>query len=178
MLTAAIHTLVLYLFLIAGLRFLGRRQLGQMTALDLVVILFLGSAVETAMVGGNTSLPVGLVSAATLLIGNRALTEVLSRLPWARHVVLGSPTVLVHYGRFLDENLRSAGLTHSDVLQAIRERGEPDVECVKFAVLELDGSINIIPNDAESSRKPRPCPDGASAANTDPEQGQDDLELE
>ena len=56
------QTLAVYLFLIAGLRILGRRQIGQLNVIDLVIIIVLGSAVETAMIAGDTSLSAGLVS--------------------------------------------------------------------------------------------------------------------
>src|SRR5579872_3533790 len=75
-LAVIIHTLVLYFFLIFCLRVVDRRQMGQMTVFDLVVIIVLGSAVETSMVAGSTSLQTGLVSASTLLVANRLLTLV------------------------------------------------------------------------------------------------------
>jgi uncharacterized membrane protein YcaP (DUF421 family) len=140
---------------------MGRRHLGQMTVVDLVVVIVLGSAVETAMVGGNTSLPVGLVSAATLFGTNRLLTAVLSRFPRVRSLVLGSPMVLVHHGKVVEEQLRRVGVTRADVLQAIRERGVCELDEVKFAVLELDGAINVIPRTPETTAKARS--DSASA---------------
>src|SRR5229473_6522292 len=69
-------TAAIYLFLLVLLRLFGRRQLGQLTVIDLVVVLLLGSAVETAMIHGDVSLPAGLASAATLLVLNRILTVV------------------------------------------------------------------------------------------------------
>src|SRR5258708_27551989 len=71
----ALNTLVIYFFLVFAFRFIGRRQLGQLTIIDLVIIIIMGSAVETAMVNGNVSLQAGLVSAATLLFANRALSR-------------------------------------------------------------------------------------------------------
>jgi uncharacterized membrane protein YcaP (DUF421 family) len=67
-LAAVGSTAAIYLFLVGALRLLSRRQLGQLTVIDLVVVLVLGSAVETSMIHGNTSLPVGLASAVTLLV--------------------------------------------------------------------------------------------------------------
>src|SRR5215469_14180286 len=61
----------IYLFLVVLLRLFGRRQLGQLTIIDLLVVLLLGSAVETAMIHGDVSLWAGLVSATTLLGVNR-----------------------------------------------------------------------------------------------------------
>src|SRR5436305_8100266 len=124
----AVHTLVIYLFLVVALRAVGRRQTGQLTALDLVIIIVLGSAVETAMVAANTSLPAGIVSAGTLLLVNRLLTAALSRSRRLRHFVLGNPVLLIQNGHFIAEHLRRLGLTEADVLEAIRERGEEGLE--------------------------------------------------
>jgi len=143
------HTVVIYLFLILGLRFIGRRQLGQLTVVDLVIIIVMGSAVETAMVAGDTSLPAGLICATTLLALNRLLTFVLYRSKRLRHLVVGGPVLLVHDGHIVEEHLRRSGLTEADVLEAIREREQGGVEHVRFAVLEPDGEINVVPMSAK-----------------------------
>jgi uncharacterized membrane protein YcaP (DUF421 family) len=134
----------LYLFLIVLLRTFGRRQLGQLTVVDLVVVLLLGSAVETAMIHGNTSLPVGLASAATLLIVNRVLTLVFLRSDRLAHLVNGGPVLLVRNGRVLDEHLLRAGMTEADLLEALRSRGFAGPTGVDAAVLETDGSVSVV----------------------------------
>jgi uncharacterized membrane protein YcaP (DUF421 family) len=141
-------TTVVYVFLIAGLRLLGRRQLGQLTVLDLVVVLVLGSAVETAMIHGDTSLRVGLVSAATLLILNRLLTLLLVHSRRFRHLVNGGPILLVHRGAILDEHLVRAGMTAEDLVEALRARGYEGPEGVRAAVLETDGTVSVVPETA------------------------------
>ena len=146
------HTLAIYLFLIVMFRFVGRRQLGQLNIIDLVIIVVMGSAVETAMVAGDTSLPAGLVSAATLLVANRSIAFVLSRSRRWRRLVSGDPMLLVKEGQFIEEHLRRASMTHDDVLEAMREREVCDLSRVKFAVLETNGTITVIPMGAETHR--------------------------
>src|SRR2546425_9348724 len=92
------QTFAIYLFLILALRFVGHRQLGQFTVLDLVIIIVLGSAVETAMIAGDTSLRAGLACAATLLLTNWLLSLLLRRSRRLRHLVDGHPVLLVHNG--------------------------------------------------------------------------------
>ena len=144
----AVHTFAIYVFLILGLRFVGRRQLGQLTVVDLVVIILLGSAVETAMVAGNTTLPAGLVSAGTLLICNRMLSLFCLRSKRLRGFVAGHRMLLVSRGHTVEENLRRAGITHDDLLVAVRARGYGDLAGVRYAMMEADGSINVIPVDS------------------------------
>jgi len=141
-------TTVVYVFLIAGLRLLGRRQLGQLTVLDLVVVLVLGSAVETAMIHGDTSLTVGLTSAATLLILNRLLTLLLLHSRRLRHLVNGGPVLLVHRGAILDEHLVRVGMTEEDLIEALRARGYEGPQGLRAAVLETDGSVSVVPDTA------------------------------
>src|SRR5512135_2936954 len=73
LLVIAGKTAVIYFFLVAGLRLLGKRELGQMTIYDLVLIIVLANSVQNAMVGSDTTLAGGLVAAATLLALNRLL---------------------------------------------------------------------------------------------------------
>ncbi len=140
-----LHTVVVYLFLIFALRVLGRRQMGQLTIVDLAIILVMGSAVETAMVSGDTSLIAGLVCTTTLLVSNRLLAFGCLRSKRLRHLVVGGPLLLVHNGHLVEEHLHRVGLSDDDVLEAVRERGEAGIETVRFAVLETDGTINVVP---------------------------------
>ncbi len=138
-------TTVIYLFLIVVLRLFGRRELGQLSVIDLIVVLILGSAVETAMIHGNLTLPAGLTSAATLLVVNKLLTQVFLRSKRLRHLVGGGPVLLVHDGKLVPEHCRRAGMTSADVAEAIRGRGYDDLSQVRFAVLETDGEVTVIP---------------------------------
>ena len=146
------HTLAIYIFLIVIFRVAGRRQLSQLNVIDLVIILVMGSAVETAMVAGDTSLKAGLVSAATLLVANRGIAWALSRSRRWRRLVTGDPILLVREGQFIEEHLHRAGMTREDVLEALREREACDISHVKFAVLETNGTVTVIPRDAETHR--------------------------
>lgn len=140
-------TACVYLFVVVLLRIFGRRQLGQLTVLDLIVILLLGSAVETSMIHGDLSLPAGLTSAATLLVLNRAMTATFLRSDRWNHLVNGGPVLLVHHGNVIEEHLRRVGLTDDDLAEGLRSRGYPDTSAVREAVLETDGSISVIDDD-------------------------------
>ncbi|MDE2127935.1 MAG: DUF421 domain-containing protein [Armatimonadetes bacterium] len=151
LLTVVGSTLVIYAVLIGLIRVLGRSITAQLGAVDLAVILVLGSAVETAMVHGDVSLPAGLECAATLLIANRIIAVLALRYPAARRLVSAGAVVLVRDGQPVEENLKRTGLTIDDVLQAIRERECDDLATVAYAVLEEDGEINVIESDAAVS---------------------------
>jgi uncharacterized membrane protein YcaP (DUF421 family) len=145
-------SIVIYLFLILGFRFVGRRQLGQLTVIDLVVIVVMGSAVETAMIHGDVGLGSGIVCAATLLATNRIIALLVHKSRRFRRFVSGGPVLLVHYGKVVEGHLRRAGMTEADLIAAIRERGYSGPEDVKFAIMEEDGEINVIKNDATTHK--------------------------
>jgi uncharacterized membrane protein YcaP (DUF421 family) len=147
-----LRSAVVYVALFIGLRLMGKRELGQMTVFDLVVVLLLANAVQNAMVGPDTSLWGGLIAAAVLLILNKAVASL--RLRWGvwGRILEGTPTVLVQSGQFLDPALRKQGLERSQVMMAMREHGVPDINEVQLAVLETDGAISIVPKDARVIR--------------------------
>ncbi|MGE5223496.1 MAG: DUF421 domain-containing protein [Omnitrophica WOR_2 bacterium] len=147
LLTVILHTFVLYLFIILALSFIGHRQTSQLGIVELVVVMVLGSSVETAMVAGNTSLLAGFASAGTLLISNRLFSLIINRWIGLRRFVIGQPIPLVARGRYILPRIHQAGLSEDDVLEGIRERGYESVDQVRLAVLEIDGSISVVPNE-------------------------------
>lgn len=139
------QTLVIYLFLVIALSRFGRRQAAQVTSIELIILAVLGSSVETAMVNGSTSLLAGLISASTLLVGNSVLAQLTRRSKRLRRFLLGGPVLLIHHGRILPHRLARVGLTEADVQAALRQRGYDSLDQIRFAVLEIDGSVGVVP---------------------------------
>ncbi len=147
LLRIAAQTVVIYLGLIVGLRLIGRHQMAELTLVDYLIIALLGSAVETGLYGGSGSLAAGLVSVTVLLLTNRGLALVINRVPAVRRGLVGTPVVLVHDGQLIPAHLRAEGMTREDLLQGIRRRGYDQLEDVRFAVLEVDGRISVVPRE-------------------------------
>ncbi len=150
-----VRTLIVYVALLVGLRIAGKREIGQMTFFDLVVILLIANGVQNAMVGPDTSVTGGLVAAATLLAVNYAVSIVRDRVPWLRAAVSGHPTLLVHDGHFVEDHMRREHVEPDEVLMAMREHGIKDLAEVEMAVLETDGSVSIVPKDSQTIRTRR-----------------------
>jgi len=136
---------VVYLAIVIGMRLTGTRQLGQMTPFDLVLVLLIANAVQNAMVGTDVTILGGITAAATLLLLNRGTAFLVDRLPLLRRTVEGQPVLLLHGGTLIEEHIRKAGLTDDLILQAIREHGFANASDVQMAVLEVDGTISIVP---------------------------------
>jgi len=140
----AARSAIIYIVLLIGLRLFGKREVGQFTLFDLVLVLLVANAVQPAMTGPDTSLLGGLVIVATLLIINRALALLRLHNSWARRFLEGTPTILARDGEWNDTALKHEGLDEDDVSMALREHGYGDVSEVGLAVLETDGSISIV----------------------------------
>ena len=150
------RTLVVYVVILAGLRLSGRREIGQLTPFDLVVVLLIANAVQNAMVGPDTTLQGGITSAVTLLVANNIVARLRLRYPWIGHAVEGGPVVLVKDGEWIEQNLRKERVTHEEVMAAVREHGSvDDITDVRLAVLEADGSISTVPTSADVQRSRR-----------------------
>jgi uncharacterized membrane protein YcaP (DUF421 family) len=151
----ALRTIVVYVAILAGLRLSGKREIGQITVFDLVVLLLLANAVQNAMVGPGTSLAGGLLAAAVLLALSAIVVRVRLRWPRLRRVLEGSPTLLVLHGQPLSEGLRREGLDEDALEAAMREHGIGRLTDVEMAVLEVDGTISVVPAGA-GTRRVRP----------------------
>ena len=154
-LAIAAKTALIYVFLVIGLRLLGKRELGQMSIYDLVLIVVLANSVQNAMVGTDTSLDGGLLAAAVLLVLNRLVAAVRIISPATGRLFEGQPTVLVEHGKLLTGQLKKQGLAQEDLEMAMREHGFDKLADIDLAVLETDGSISIVPRSAPSFRTKR-----------------------
>jgi len=146
---------IVYVALLIGLRLGGKRELGQMTPFDLVVVLLIANAVQNAMVGSDTSVVGGLIAAAALLVANATLARFRHRIPWLRKVAEGDPVVLMSDGILVDSHLAREGIDAAELEQAAREHGLDGLSEVELAVLEIDGTISIVPQSAETIRTKR-----------------------
>jgi uncharacterized membrane protein YcaP (DUF421 family) len=156
--TIATRSGIVLVYLVLGLRLLGKRQIGQMNVYDLVLVMALANAVQNAMTAGKGHLSVGIVSAGTLLLLGRALTALLTRHPQWEQRLIGTPVVIIDHGRLLRERMRREEITEEQVMAALREHGVGDPRDVKLAVLEVDGTLSVVPKEAPSSRSERRFP--------------------
>ena len=140
-----VRSVAVYFFLLLAFRFTGKRQVGQLTPFDLVVLLIISNVVQNALIGNDNSLGGGLLGATTILALNYAITEVAYRSKRARRLLETQPTLLIHNGQVLQDNLRRERITFDDLLGALRRNGLVEPTEVRFAVLEENGSISVVP---------------------------------
>lgn len=121
------------------LKLSGKRVLGQFTPFDLVALLLISNAVQSAMIGPDLSVTGGLLGAAVIL----ALNHIVSRNDRLRHLIEGTPTVLIENGALLHDSLAKERISVEELTSALREHGVSALEAVASATLETDGTISV-----------------------------------
>jgi len=140
----ALRTAAIYFVVLAGMRLIGKGEIGQMTPFDLVLLLLIANAVQNAMTGPDVTLAGGIVAATTLLVINFLLTQLAWRSKNMRRLVEGTPTLLIHNGKLIQKNLNKEKITHEELEQSIREHGVAGLAEVAQATLEIDGAISVL----------------------------------
>ncbi len=150
----ALRTAIIYVLLVLALRVGGKRAVGQLSILELVVLLVVADAVQNSMVGDNTSLWGGIVAAATLFVLDRGLRALADRYRPVRAALEGEPALLVRDGRQLENTMRREGVEPEELRAALRAHGVARVGDVELAVLETDGTISVVPKRADDQPTP------------------------
>lgn len=143
---AILHTLAIYLFLLVVFRLSGKRSLGQVTTFDFILLLIIGEATQQALLGQDASVTHAYLVILTLLSADIGLSLWKQRSPRVDKLLEGIPLVIVEHGRPLQDRMERERVDVQDVLQAARSRhGLERLEEIKFAILERNGEISIIP---------------------------------
>lgn len=139
------RVVIVWLFVLFGLRVVGRRELSEMSPIDMVTLLLIAEIAAQALPGGEDfSLVNGLTGIATLLLLVFVSSQLHYLVPRVERAVEGRPTVLVQDGRFIYPNLDKERVTPAEVLKEVRHAGFAEIESVRWAILETDGRISVI----------------------------------
>ena len=139
------RTAIVFFVLLIGFRIFGKRQIGQMNVYDLAMIMAIANAVQNAMTNGDGNVTAGMTCSGTLLVLGFVLSKIFVKMPKLQDRVVGTPTLLINRGVWIERNLRREKVTKEEVLAAMRQHGLESVDKVMLAMLEVDGTISIIP---------------------------------
>lgn len=151
-----IRSVVVYLVLLAVLRVIGKREVGQFTLFDLVVILLVANAVQPAMTGPDFSLLGGLIIIVTLMALDRVIALARAHIPFVKYLLESNPTVIASNGKWIKAAMGREDVTVEDAEMALREHGIDSIGDVQTAVLEADGSISVVPKEGTGAAEHRP----------------------
>ena len=139
-----ISSVAVYIFIILAIRLFGKKELAQLSVIDLVFILLISNAVQNAMVGSDTTLAGGLIAAASLFVVNYLFKLLLFKFPRFSKAIQGEPVMLIYEGKLDRENMEKAKIPIKELMVAVREHGVSRIDEVDLAVLEVDGNISIL----------------------------------
>ena len=144
MLIAYLRTIVLYLTLIAVIRLMGKRQIGQMEPSEFVVTMLAANLASIPIQDGAIPLLTGIVPIVTILGIELVLSSLCLRSMGLRRLLCGKPVILIEEGRILQQNLRKTRVTMDELTEALREKDVLDLRSVQYAILETNGKVSVL----------------------------------
>jgi uncharacterized membrane protein YcaP (DUF421 family) len=140
-----LRSVAVYGFLLVAFRVAGKRQLGQMTAFDLIVLLIISNVLQNAAIGNDNSLGGGLLGATVIILLNLLIAWMTFRHKRLERIVEDSPTILVKHGHVLRANLAREFMSMAELRASLRKEGVATMSEVRYAILEEDGHVTVIP---------------------------------
>jgi len=138
-----LRPIIVYVFLIIGLRVSGKRELAQLNPFDLIVLLMLSNTVQNAIIGNDNSVSGGLIGAASLLAVNYLVIRFLYDHRKLDQLVEGSPDVLIENGKIHELKLKRELITKEELAAAARKQGFDSLSEVHQCVLEPGGTLSF-----------------------------------
>jgi uncharacterized membrane protein YcaP (DUF421 family) len=142
-----LKSIAVYAFIVAAIRLFGKKELSQLSVIDLVFILLISNAVQNAMVGADTSLLGGFAAAGGLFLTNFLLKKFMYNHESISKFIQGEPVMLIYQGKIKKHNLKTVGFTMEELEAVVREHGIEHIEKVDLAVLEVDGNVSVLSDD-------------------------------
>ena len=149
MFVVLIRTIVLYLFIVAGIRLLGKHQIGQLEPSELVLTLIIADLASVPMQDNGIPLLDGLIPIVVLLALSSILSVLCTRSIQFRALLCGKPSIIVENGQVLEAELKKNRLTIDELMEELRIQGYADFKSIKFALLETNGQLSVLPFAAE-----------------------------
>ena len=137
----------IYVFIIVAIRLFGKKELSQLSIIDLVFILLISNSVQNAMVGSDSTIQGGIAAALGLFLSNYIFRFFLMRSKKFNKVMQGEEIVIVLNGNLLQDGLKRSGITEEELEMIIREHNVKDLEDADLVVLEVDGNISVLSSD-------------------------------
>jgi len=150
-----IRTIFLYLVLIAVVRLMGKRQIGQMEPSEFVVTMLVANLAAIPMQDGGIPLFSGFVPIVTVLGVELVLSALSMKNVRLRKLLCGKPVILIENGNILQKNLRKTRITLDELTGHLREKDVLDLNSVQFAILETNGNLSVFPYPKEKPASAR-----------------------
>ena len=149
MVIAFFRTLILYLLIIVGIRLMGKRQVGELEPSELVLDLIIADLAAVPMQDFGTPLLAGVIPILTLLCVTMILSVLTMKSIPFRALICGKPSIIVKDGKLCQQEMKKNRFTADELLEELRLQGVTDLTVVKYAILETNGQLSVLPRAAE-----------------------------
>jgi uncharacterized membrane protein YcaP (DUF421 family) len=149
------RTIILYLLLIAAVRLMGKKQVGELEPTELVLAMLLSDLASVPMQDFGLPLLFGVMPIVLLVCLTLILSELTMKNVRFREMLYGRPSIIMDHGRLLQGEMRRNRLTVDELMEELRKQGIVDFTAVKYAVLENSGEISVIPYQQEAPATPK-----------------------
>ena len=145
MVIAFVRTIILYLFIIAGIRLMGKRQVGELEPSELVLALLIADLAAVPMQDFGIPLLTGIIPIFTLLCITMILSVLTMKSVKFRAIICGRPSIIVENGKICQQEMKKNRFTVDELMEELRMKGITDLSTVKYAILETNGQISVLP---------------------------------
>ena len=145
MIISYLRTIILYSLLIAVIRLMGKRQIGQMEPSEFVVTMLVANLASIPMQDEGIPLFSGFVPIVTVLAMELVMSALSLKSIFFRRMLCGKPVILVENGKIMQENLRKTRVTLDELSGHLREKDVLDIGAVQYAILETNGNLSVFP---------------------------------
>ena len=145
MFTGLVRTIILYILIIAGVRLMGKRQVGELEPSELVLSLIIADLASVPMQDYGIPLLTGVVPILTLLSVTMILSVLTMKSVTFRALLCGRPSIVVQDGTVIQREMVKTRLTVDELLEELRIKGYTDLSQIKYAILETNGQLSVLP---------------------------------
>ncbi len=145
MVIAFLRTIILYVLIIAGIRLMGKRQVGELEPSELVLALIIADLAAVPMQDFGIPLATGVIPILTLLCITMILSVLTMRSVKFRALICGRPSIIVENGKIKQFEMRKNRFTVDELMEELRMKGVTDLSTVKYVILETNGQISVLP---------------------------------
>lgn len=145
MVIAFVRTIILYVFIIAGIRLMGKRQVGELEPSELVLALIIADLAAVPMQDFGIPLLAGIIPILTLLTLTMLISMLTMKSVKFRAILCGRPSIIVENGILHQREMSKNRFTVDELMEELRMKGISDISTVKYAILETNGQLSVLP---------------------------------
>ena len=150
LLETVLKTVIIYIVIMLSLRIMGKRQMSQLEPSELVVAVLISDIAAAPIIDEHISLSEGIIPVVTLVICEVLVAVAMLKSVRFRSLMFGKPAILIENGVIDQSQMKKNRITIDELTEGLRAQGITDISTVKYAILETDGSLNILPYPAEN----------------------------